>query len=143
MALWIESKASYQKMTEDGKFKKITEAYLVDALSCTEAEARVTEEIMPYISGEFTVSAVKKTNISEIFRNEDGDRWYKVVVAFITIDEKSGREKYTNSYMMVQASDFKGALKNFLDGMKGTMADFEIISIAETKIMDIFGAKLG
>lgn len=133
----------YQKLAENGKVKKVTEPYLVDALSFTEAESRITEEVAPYISGDFTVSAVKKSNISEVFRNESGDWWYKVVVAFITIDEKSGCEKRANSYIMVQAQDFQNALENFLDGMKGTLADFEIVSIAETKIMDVFNAKLG
>lgn len=132
----------FQKIMENGKLKKVTEPYLVDALSFAEAEARIIEEVTPYISGEFTVSAVKPLNISEIFRNE-GDWWYKVVVAFITIDEKSGCEKRANSYMMVQAPDFRNALENFLDGMKGTMADFDIISISETKVLDVFDAKLG
>lgn len=132
----------FQKIMENGKLKKVTEPYLVDALSFAEAEARIIEEVTPYISGEFTVSVVKTSNISEIFRNE-GDWWYKVVVAFITIDEKSGCEKRANSYMMVQATDFRNALENFLDGMKGTMADFDIISISETKILDVFDAKLG
>lgn len=142
MAIWVETKVKYEKIAENGKVKKITESYLVDALSCTEGEARTIEEVTPYISGEFTVSVVKKSNIAEIFRDENGDRWYKVVVAFITIDEKSGREKYSNSYMMVQASTFERALDNFLRGMSGTMADFEIVSISETKIMDVFSAKL-
>lgn len=143
MALWIETKLRYEKMAENGQIKKVTEPYLVDALSFTEAEARITEEMAPYISGDFTVSAVKKSNIGEIFRNENGDRWYKVVAAFITIDEKTACEKRANSYFMVQAVDFRNALENFLDGMKGTMADFEIVSISETKIMDVFNTKLG
>lgn len=143
MALWFEGKVRYEKMADNGKIKKVTEQYLVDALSITEAEARITEKMTPYISGESNVSAATTTNISEIFRDEKGDRWYKVVVAFITIDEKSGNEKRTNSYMMVQASDFICALDNFEYAMKGTMADFEIVSISETKIMDVFDAKLG
>lgn len=132
----------YEKLAENGKVKKVTEPYLVDALSFTEAESRITEEVAPYISGDFSVSAVMKSNISEVFRNGSGDWWYKVVIAFITIDEKSGCEKRTNSYIMVQAQDFQNALENLLDGMKGTMADFDIVSISETKIMDVFNTKL-
>lgn len=142
MALWIETKIRYNKKAENGEVKKVTEPYLVDALSCTEAEARTIEEMTPYITGEFSVSAVKKSNVSEIFRDEKGDRWYKVVVAFITVDEKTGCEKRSNSHMMVQASSFENALDNFLDGMKDTMADFEIVSISETKIIDVFDAKM-
>lgn len=143
MAVWIETKVRYSKVMEDGALKSVTEVNLVDALSFTEAEARIIEEIQPYISGEFNVSAVKKTNISEIFYDENGDRWYKVKVLFITLDEKSGIEKETANYILVQASNFKNALNNFMEGMKGTMADFRISSISETNIMDVFEAKLG
>lgn len=142
MTQWIKTSVRFDKMLENGTVKKVTEPYLVDALSFTEAEARITEEVTPYISGEFTVSAVKKSKIAEIFWNESGDRWYQVKVAFITIDEKTAAEKRTASVIMVQASDFDNALANFKDGMKGTMADFEIISIAETNIMDVYKAKL-
>lgn len=142
MAQWFKTSVRFDKMLENGTVKKVTEPYLVDALSFTEAEARITEEVTPYISGEFTVSAVKKSKIAEIFWDESGDRWYQVKVAFITIDEKTAAEKRTASVIMVQASDFDNALANFKDGMKGTMADFEIISIAETNIMDVYKAKL-
>lgn len=143
MALWFETKLRYDKMMENGMVKKVTEPYLVDALSFTEAEARITEEASPFNSGEFTVSAAKKSNISEIFYDETGDRWYRVKVAFITIDEKKGTEKKKASYIMVQASDFISAHQRFLEGMKGTMADYEILSISETAIMDVYPAKLG
>lgn len=142
MAQWFKTSVRFDKMLENGTVKKVTEPYLVDALSFTEAEARITEEVTPYISGEFTVSAVKKSKIAEIFWDESGDRWYQVKVAFITIDEKTAAEKRTASVIMVQASDFDNALANFKDGMKGTMADFEIISIAETNIIDVYKAKL-
>ena len=142
MALWIETKVRFDKTMENGKVKKVTEPYLVDALSFTEAEARIIEEVTPFMSGDFDVSAVKKSNISEIFRDETGDRWYKVKVAFITIDEKTAVEKRKASYILVQASSFKGAYDNFIEGMKGTMADYEIAGIAETAIMDVYNAKL-
>lgn len=142
MSFWIETKIRYNKVMEDGALKSVSETNIVNALSFTEAEARIIEEITPYISGDFTVSAVKKTNISEIFYDEKGDRWYKVKVLFITLDEKSGVEKQTANYMLVQASDFHNALENFMDGMKSTMADFKIASISETNIMDVFEEKL-
>ena len=142
MALWIETKVRFDKTMENGKVKKVTEPYLVDARSFTEAEARIIEEVTPFISSDFKVSAVKKTNIAEIFRDDSGDKWYKVKVAFITIDEKSAAEKRKASYILVQASDFKSAYDNFMDGMKGTMADFEIVAITETALMDVYAAKL-
>ena len=138
MALWFECKVRYEKMMENGTVKKVNEPYLVDALSFTEAEARIIEMITPFISGEFSISAVKKTKISEIFFNELGDKYYMVKVNFITIDEKSGIEKKTSSFILVQASEFADALDKFNEGMKGTMADYEIASIAETPLMDVY-----
>lgn len=125
-------------MQENGSVKKANEPYLVDALSFTEAEARIIEQITPYISGEFTISAVKKTRISEIFWDPAGDRFYLAKVLFITIDEKTAAEKKTASLILIQAPDFKTALENVFNGMKDTMADYEIASIAETPIMDVF-----
>lgn len=141
MALYIEAKVKYTKRLENGKFRKVNEPYLVDALSCTEAEARVTKEVSRYINGDFTVSAIKKTNIDEIFRDERGDFWYSVKANFITVNEKSDTEKLTPHYYLVQATDFETALETFKDGMKGTMIDYVIASISETKIMDVFEAE--
>lgn len=142
MANWFECKVKYDKLQENGAAKKVSEPYLVDALSFTEAEARITEEQRPFISGEFSVDAVKRTRISEIFFNEGGDRWYLVKVAFITIDEKTATEKRSISQILVQASNFKDALENFIKGMEGTLADYEVVSIAETPLMDVYGMKV-
>jgi hypothetical protein len=139
---WFECKVKYDKTLETGVVKTVTEPYLVDALSFTEAEARITEEMQPYISGEFTVSAVRRVNLSDVFRNDSGDRWYKVKTNFITIDEKTAVEKKTASFQLVQASEFKEALEVFMEGMKDTMADFEIASITETPLMDVYDANL-
>ena len=111
--------------------KKVTEPYLVDALSFTEAEARITEEITPFISGEFIVSDIKRANYSELFpcEEEAADRWFKCKLVFITLDEKSGAEK---------AADLRDAVKKLDEGMKGTMADYQIASVAETAIMDVY-----
>lgn len=138
MTIWFECKVRYDKVQENGSVKKANEPYLVDALSFTEAESRIIEAITPYISGEFSVSAVKKTRISEIFWDPAGDRYYMVKVNFITIDEKNGVEKKSASYILVQASTFAEALENFNKGMKGSAADYEIASIAETPLLDVF-----
>lgn len=142
MAIWYECKVRYDKMMENGAVKKVTEAFLVDALSVTEAEARIIEEQTPFVSGELTVSAVKSTKISEIFWDDTADKWYLVKVAFITIDEKTASEKRQVSLVLVAGGDFKGAYENFLDGMKGSMADFEIVSISETPYIDVYKANL-
>ena len=142
MALWFECKVRYDKMQENGMVNKVNEPYLVDALTFTEAESRIVEEMKPFISGEYSISSEKKTKISEIFFNEGGDRYYQVKVNFITLDENSGVEKKTSTLILVQAADFDSALSNFKEGMKGTMADYEIASITETMLMDVFPAKL-
>lgn len=138
MQNWFECKVSFEKVMENGMQKRVTESYLVDALSFTEAEARIIEEMNPFISGEFTVSAVGRKKLSEIFFNENGDRFYKIKVYFITLDEKSGAEKKTAAQMLAQASDLKDAIAVLEDGMKGALADYTIASVAETQIMDIF-----
>lgn len=142
MSLWFECKVRYAKTMENGAVKKVNESYLVDALSFTEAEARITEERMPYISGEYTISAVKKTRISEIFADPQADeRYYLAKVSFISIDAK-GMEKKTASYILVQADDFASALNRFNEGMKGSSADYEITSIAETPILEVYPVKV-
>jgi len=142
MALWFECKVRYDKMAENGQVKKVNEPYLVDALTFTEAEARIIDEMKPFISGEYSISSEKKTRISEVFFKEGGDRWYLVKVNFITLDEKTGAEKKSTSQILVQASDFDSAVSNFKEGMEGTMADYEIGSVTETPLMDVFTANL-
>lgn len=143
MANWIETKVRYEKTMENGMQKMVNEPYLVDALSFSEAEARITEEISPYMQGEFSVSAVKRTNISEIFFTEDSsaDKFYKVKASFISINEKTLAEKRSNVNYIVQAADLIDALNNFRAAMKGTMADFDIVSISETALMEVYKYK--
>lgn len=134
---WFLSKVTYDKVLENGLQKKVTEQYLVDALSFTEAEARTIEEMKPFITGEFTVSAVGRARLSESFLGE-GDRYYKAKLNYITLDEKSGQEKKTAAYVLVQADNFEQSLKKLNEGMKGTISDYEIVSITETAILDVF-----
>ena len=135
---WFECKVKYDKMMENGMQKKVSEPYLIDALSFTEAEARIIKEITPYISGEFEVANIKKANYSEIFFDDTADKWFKCKVNFITLDEKSGTEKRTASYMLVQAVDLPQALEHLLNGMKGTLADSEVASISETALIEVY-----
>ena len=141
MANYFECKATYEKMLENGMQKKVTEPYLVDALSFTEAEARTIEELQPYITGDFTVAAVKRAKIAEIFFNEEGDRFFKFKVYFITLDEKSGAEKKTAVNMIAQACTLKESIGVLEEGMKATMCDYTIASVSETMIVDIFPFK--
>ncbi len=140
---WFECKVRYEKTLENGLVKKVTESYLVDALSFTEAERRFLEEIEPFMSGEFQVTDIKRAKYAELFETDEdaADRWFKAKVAFITLDEKSGAEKKSSQNMLVKASDLRDAVKRLDKGMEGTMADYEISSVAETPVMDVFHYK--
>lgn len=140
MITYFECKIRYEKVMENGINKKVTEPYLVDALSFTEAESRIIEEMTPFINGEFTVSDIKRASYSELFFSDDeeDDKWFKCKLCFITLDEKSGAEKKTSTNVLVQASDLRKAIKNLDNGMKGTLADYSIAAISETAIMDVF-----
>lgn len=142
--MWFTCKIKYDKVNEEGLMSKIQETYLVDALSFTEAETRFIEEMEPYMSGEFEVTDIKKTKVSELFESEDSlaDRWFKANVALITIDEKSAKEKRTNCPMYIQAANINDALSNLVKGMAGTMSDYVITSLAETPIMEVYHADL-
>lgn len=140
---WFECKVRFDKTMETGLLKKVTETYMVDALSFTEAERRFIEEMTPYISGEFTVTDIKRARIAELFESADAaaDRWFKAKVAYITLDEKTGAEKRSIQMVLVQAAEFRDALKNLDEAMKGTLGDWVIINISETPIMDVFRYK--
>ena len=138
MLNWFDVKVKYVKTLEEGKIAKIVEEYLFDALSFTEAEARVNEELKPFISGEFITAAIKREKINEMFPNANGDRWYRSKVAFITLDEVKAVEKRSVSTMMIQANDILDAWNVLKEGMKGSLADYEVVSIVETKIIDVY-----
>lgn len=142
MHTWFECKIRYEKTMENGMNKKVTEPYLVDALSFTEAEARILELVSPYMSGEFSVADIKRVNYAEVFDNENGDRWFKAKLQFIMLDEKNGMEKKTSTNVLVQANDIREAIKHIDEGMKGTMADYIIASVAETALMDVYPYEL-
>ena len=142
-AIWFECKINYEKTMDDGLQKKVNEVYTVDALSFTEAEKRIMEEMSSYISGEFTVRDIKIAPYKEIFFSEadSDDRWYKAKLQFITIDEKTEKEKRSNVYYLVQAGTLSRAVSHIEEVMGTTMIDYVIASVAETQIMDVFEHK--
>lgn len=139
---WFECKVEYTKLLETGLQKRVNEPYLVDAMSFTEAEARFIEEVAPFISADFKISAVKRTKFTEIVYDETGDKWYSVKINIITIDEVSGKEKKQSMLTLVQASNFQNAVDNFMAFMKGTISDFDMVNVTETAIMDVFPFKV-
>lgn len=137
MAQWFETKVRYERLEENGVVRKVTQPYLVDAVSFAEAEARITEEMRPFISGDFTVSAAKREKICEVISEGCGDRWYRVRAMFINIDEKSGIEKKTAHDFMVLASTLKEAIENFESSVH-LLIDYELAGITETPIIDVY-----
>lgn len=155
-ATWYECKVRYDQTQMDGNKKAVTEQYVVDALSFAEAEKRITEEMIPYFSGEFEVTDLKKAAFREIFfmdelekadevfhrpldRQSNTDtRYYKAKVQFITIDESTGKEKRSNVTYLVEATSLHNALGNIDEVMKGTMLDYVQASVQDTAIIEVF-----
>ena len=142
-AIWFECKVRYEKTTEDGIQKKVTETYVVDALTFSEAESRILEEMSSYVGGEIEVVDLKIAQYKEIFFADSNlaDKWYKAKLAFITIDEKTNKEKKTTVYYLVNAGSINSALKNVDEIMGGTMIDYQTCNLTETQIIDVFEYK--
>ena len=137
---WYEVKYQHEQTQEDGTQKKVTELFAVDALSFTEAESKITEEMKLYVSGETFIKAITRAPYKEIFfdERESADKYYKAKLDFITIDEKTEKEKKSTVTYLVQAANLDEAKKNINEVMGTTMIDYDIQSIAETKIIDVF-----
>ena len=130
----------YERQMEDGIQKMVTETYVVDAFTFGEAEEAITKEMTAFVSGEFNVKNITPANYGEIFfsDNANDDKRYKAKLTFITRDEKTGKDKRSNTNYLVQAGSFNAAVKNVEQVMGTTMVDYVIANIAETKIMDVY-----
>lgn len=138
-AIWYECKIKYRKTDEaTGTQKVTTEPYLVDAVSYTEAESRITEEMSAYISEEFKITNIKVANFAEIHPFENTDRWFKTRVSLMAYDEETGKERKSNMYLLIQANDVREAFDNTVHVMKTTMSEYTIPAISESPIMDVF-----
>ncbi len=137
-AIWFECRVKYRKMDDTGVQKVTTEPYLVDALSYTEAEKRINEEMSAYISEEFKITNIKVANYAEIHPFENSDRWFKSKVSLLAYDEESGKERKSNINILLQANDIKEAFDNTVTVMNGTMGEYTIPVISESPIMDVF-----
>jgi len=133
MKNWLLTKIRYEKTMENRMVKKVTEFYLIDALSPTEAEARIIEKSKPFISGEFTISDISRANYFDLFDKNNGDKYYDCKVGSITIDQKTAKKKKTFTHILVLANNIDEAKKNLDEGMKGTLADYIVDTIRKTK----------
>lgn len=128
----------YEKMQENGAVKRVSEKYLCDALSIVEADAVVAENLKPYISGDFFTSKVENSPIAEVMGDKEADKFYLAKVAFVTIDERSGKEKKTVSQWLIGGTDFNDAYETVLREFNKSMADCELVSLAESKIVEYY-----
>ena len=142
-ATWFECKIRYEKTMEDGLPKKVSEVYVVDALSFSEAEERIMEEMLPYNLVDIEIVDVKIAPYREIFFADDNlaDQWFKAKLSFITIDERTDKEKRTSMMYLVNAGNISSAINNIGEVMRGTMIDYVTTSISATKIFDVFEYK--
>ena len=133
---FFEVKIKIDKVLEDGTEKNVSETYAVDALSFTEAEARITERMHPYIIGDFEVTHEKKAQYREVVLN-DGDLFFLVKYNLITIDESTGKERRNAMYVLFRDDSIDKAKEHARSYMKASVTDYEIESIKETKIVDV------
>ena len=138
MQQWFECKVRYDKEDENGTQKMVTEPYLIDAVSFTEVEARIHKEMEAYISGEFWVTKINKTNLADVIPFEAGEYWYKCRVVYIDVDEKSGKEKKTNSYILLEADTVKEAYERLEENLSTLLVPYDILAITQTPIMEVF-----
>lgn len=137
---WFETKVRYDKTMDDGREKKVTEVFVVDALSFTEAETKITEELSAYTSGETFIKAITRAPYSEVLFSDDSkdDKWYRVKLAFITLDERSEKEKKTITTYLFQTANIDKARSYIKEFMSNSMCDYDVASISETQVLDIF-----
>ena len=137
---WFEVSLRYRKISEDGREKSVTEQYVVDSISFSEAEERILKEMEQFIRGDYSVKAIKKVAYKEVFFTNDGegDKWYKARLQFIIIDENTGKEKRSNVIYLVQSSSLNAVCKSIDEIMDGSFFDYESMSVQETKILDVF-----
>ena len=142
-ATWFECKIRYEKIMEDGLPKKVSEVCVVDALSFSEAEERIMEEMLPYNLVDIEIVDVKIAPYREVFfaDNNLADQWFKAKLSFITIDERTDKEKRTSMMCLVNADNISSAINNIGEVMSGTMIDYVTTSISATKIFDVFEYK--
>ena len=140
---WFETKVRYEKVMDDGREKNVTEVFVVDALSFTEAETKITEELSAYTSRETFIKAITRASYSEVLFSDDSkdDKWYRVKLAFITLDERTEKEKKTLVTYLFQAANIDKARAYVKEVMDKTAIDYEVVSISETPVLDIFEHK--
>ena len=137
---WFEVKVTYERPGEKGLNTKVNEVYLVQGFTFTEIEKRITKELQPQVTGEFNINKMERTKYNELVdsQNETADKWFKCKISIITVDEVSAKEKKTSVVILVKADDVSGAVKNLTKHMEDSVMDYDLVSVNESAIVDIF-----
>ena len=138
MQTWFECKVKYTKVTESGKEQTVTENFLLDAVSFTDAETRITRQMQEMVRGEFWVTDIKKSRIGEVFPYDMGEWWFKATINLVTIDEEAGKEKKMRTYYLVMADDIKQALERLDESLSYLVIPYVVSALAVSTIVDVF-----
>lgn len=138
MQTWFECKVKYVKVSESGKEQTVTENFLLDAVSFTDAETRIIRQIQQMVKGEFTVTDIKKSKIGDVFPYNNGEWWFKATLSLVTIDEAAGKEKKIRAMYLVMADDIKQALERLDESLAYMVIPYVVSSLAVSNIVDVF-----
>ncbi|MGM0619861.1 MAG: DUF4494 domain-containing protein [Bacteroidota bacterium] len=138
MQTWFECKVKYTKVTESGKEQTVTENFLLDAISFTDAETRITKQMQEMVKGEFSVTDIKKSRIGEVFPYDIGEWWFKATINLVTIDEEAGKEKKLRTYYLIMADDIKQALERLDESLSYLVIPYVVSALAVSTIVDVF-----
>ena len=138
MKTWYSCKVKHNKEGDDGMLKQVTDTFLLDAVSYTDAEARMNEVVARDISGEFAVTNISKTNIAEVINYEDSDTWFKCKVTYSTVDGDNDKEVKINTYILVCALHVKRAFERIEKHFEGMLVPYDIPSITQTNIIEVY-----
>lgn len=141
MQTWYECKVKYLKIDQSGHERKVSDNYLLDAVSFTDAETRIYNEIQQLTNGEFQVTNIKKSNVIEVVPSDTGEWWYKAKISLITIDEEAGKEKKNTNYILVQANDPNHALEVLDKGLSYLLVPYTVTGVQLSPILDVFPYK--
>lgn len=139
MQTWFECKAKYNKVSESGREQMVTENFLLDAVSFTDAETRMIRQLQQMVKGgEFAVTDIKKSRIAEVFPYDTGEWWFKATINLVTVDEEAGKEKKMRTYYLIMADDIKEALERLDESLSYLVIPYVVSALAVSTIVDVF-----
>ena len=139
MQTWFECKVKYNKVSESGREQMVTENFLLDAVSFTDAETRMIRQLQQMVkAGEFAVTDIKKSRIAEVFPYDTGEWWFKATINLVTVDEEAGKEKKMRTYYLIMADDIKEALERLEESLSYLVIPYVISAMAVSTIVDVF-----